>query len=317
MKLRARDPRALFALAADRRVRCSSPSPSRSASDSTCGAAPRSCWRPAPPTDAEGRRRGHRPHPGGAARPHRRPRRRRTHPRPLRRAPDHRRTARRAGPAPGRRRPRPHRPAHLPPGPRPTAPAPTTGRTAPDTAGSGCSPTSRRSGCASAPAALTGEDVKDAAARFDPQSGAGWHVDLDFQGRRQGLGPADRRGRLPPGGRPAAPRRHRPRRQGHLLAPGRPLGGLRRRASPAVHADHRLLHRGRGQGPRPAHQRRRPARARGDRRAADRRPDARRRGHHGQRPGRRRSAPPLTALFIIVVYRLLGVLAAVALAATA
>ncbi|MER8006588.1 protein translocase subunit SecD [Streptomyces sp. NPDC094149] len=32
-------------------------------------------------------------------------------------------------------------------------------------------------------AALTGEHVKEAAARFDQQSGAGWHVTIDFEGR--------------------------------------------------------------------------------------------------------------------------------------
>ncbi|WP_037673590.1 SecDF P1 head subdomain-containing protein, partial [Streptomyces afghaniensis] len=31
-------------------------------------------------------------------------------------------------------------------------------------------------------AALTGEDVKEAAARFDQQGGAGWHVTVDFEG---------------------------------------------------------------------------------------------------------------------------------------
>ena len=55
----------------------------------------------------QGRRRGHRPRPRGAAPPRRRARRRRADPDPLRRAPHHRRAARRAGPARGRRGHRP------------------------------------------------------------------------------------------------------------------------------------------------------------------------------------------------------------------
>ncbi|MCX4427049.1 protein translocase subunit SecD [Streptomyces mirabilis] len=37
-------------------------------------------------------------------------------------------------------------------------------------------------------ASLTGKDVKDAAARFDQQGGAGWHVTVDFKGKSGGEG---------------------------------------------------------------------------------------------------------------------------------
>ena len=68
-----------------------------------------------------------------------------------------------------------------------------------------------------------------------------------------------------------------------------PAGGTGDPLRPGHHRRHHRitgrLHRGRGQGPGPAHPGRRPARAGGDRRAADDRPHPGRRRHRGQREG--------------------------------
>lgn len=96
------------------------------------------------------------------------------------------------------------------------------------------------------PARLSGAGVEDATAGFDAQGGAGWSVSLEFRkDSRPGLEAADRRGRLPSRrGRPPEGR-HRPRREGHLLAAGRPLGRLQGRTPVRGHPDHRLVQRGR------------------------------------------------------------------------
>ncbi|EFF92122.1 conserved hypothetical protein [Streptomyces sp. e14] len=87
-------------------------------------------------------------------------------------------------PKKGGRGARPHRAAHRPPGPRP-GPAPRTGRRRrreSTKAGSGeqVLPDESVQRLRLAATAMTGEDVKGADARFDPETGAGWHVTVDF-----------------------------------------------------------------------------------------------------------------------------------------
>ena len=90
------------------------------------------------------------------------------------------------------------------------------------------------------PASLTGEDVEDAAATVDQQTGTTRVVNIDFKGeggrKWEQLTGA---GRLRAARRPHPPRRHRARRRGHQLAPGRDDGAVQRRHPGRQHRHHR------------------------------------------------------------------------------
>ena len=128
--------------------------------------------------------------------------------------------------------------------------------------------------------------------QLDPAERRRWFVPWTSTGQARTWARLTGEGRLRPGGRPQPAGRHRPRRQGHLLATGRPERRLQRRHRRRIHADHRQLHRRRGPRTGAAHQRRRPARTRRDRRTAHRRPDARRRPPSRPAPGPPSSARP-------------------------
>ena len=76
----------------------------------------------------------------------------------------------------------------------------------------------------------------DAAAELDPQGLGSWYVSRSTSrgSGGDGVGRAHRRGGLRRAGRPDAPGRDRARRPGHLLAAGRPVGRRATSASPAA-----------------------------------------------------------------------------------
>ena len=146
----------------------------------------------------------------------------------------------------------------------------------------------------------------DAEARIDPQRARAGTSPSTSASTAEAWAKLTGEAACAPGRRPEAPGRHRPRQQGHLLAAGGPGRAPARGHPRRLHADHRLLHRGGGQGPGPADQGRRPAGAAS--RPSSSGPSARRSAPRPSRPAPRPRVIGviLTALFIIVVYRLIG-----------
>ncbi len=141
------------------------------------------------------------------------------------------------------------------------------------------------------PAALTGEGVRGR--RGAVRHRAGQRLECDRRLPRRCLRPvggADRSGRLPGSGRPAAPGGHRAGRPRGLRTAHPAQRPLPHRDHRRLHADHRRLRRRGGQGPGGPRQGRRAARTRRGGRAADGGSHAGRRRHPGERSGSGRRA---------------------------